>query len=55
MLHTDHDIYRLDLNLPAPHVVEDLCIIVRIQPRKRVLDHADYTAPTRQLELDRIE
>ena len=26
--------------------------MVQIQPRKDVLDHADYTAPTRQRELD---
>ena len=29
--------------------------IVQIQPRKRVLDHADCTAPTRQHELDHTD
>lgn len=24
MLHTDHDVYHLDLNLPSPYVVENL-------------------------------
>ena len=28
---------------------------VQIQPRKLVLDHADYTAPTRQHDLDRTD
>ena len=31
--------------------MQDLCI-VQIQPRKHVLDHADYTDATRQHELD---
>ena len=31
--------------------MQDLCI-VQIQPRKHVLDYADYLAPTRQRELD---
>ena len=26
--------------------------VVQIQPKKRALDHADYTAPTGQHELD---
>ena len=29
--------------------------MVQIQPRKLVLDHADYTAPTRQHELDHTD
>ena len=29
--------------------------IVQIQPRKHVPDHADYTAPTRQRELDHTD
>ena len=29
--------------------------ILHIQPSKLVLDHADYTAPTRQHELDRTD
>ena len=29
--------------------------VVQIQPRKHVLDHADYTAPTRQHELDHTD
>ena len=35
-------------------LAELLCRIctVQIQPRKYVLDHADYTAPTRQHERD---
>ena len=34
-------------------IVQDLHSIVQIQPRKHVLGHADYAAPTRQHELDR--
>ena len=29
--------------------------VVQIQPRKRVLDHAGYTAPTRQHKLDHTD
>ena len=29
--------------------------MVHIQPRKRVFDYADYTAPTRQHELDHTD
>ena len=41
----------------AKGVNELLCKIcmVQIQPRKHVVDHADYTAPTRQHELDRTD
>ena len=48
-----------DSDLDHPEILtcryEMLCRIclVQIQSRKHALDHADYTAPTRQHELDR--
>ena len=50
----DHDLYHLQI-LPCRY--EMLCRIctVHIQPRKHVLDHADYTVPTRQHELDHTD
>ena len=41
---------HLDASLPLWDDVQDL-YIVQIQPRKRALDHAGYTAPTWQYEL----
>ena len=63
----DHDLDHLAPHLPdqidhaldhlAPHLpFERLCriCIMQIQPRKRVLNHADYTGPMRHHELDHI-
>lgn len=49
---TDHDVDHLECLVPNL-----LCRIrvVHIQPRKRVLDHADYMSPGRRQELDQTE
>ena len=47
---TEYDLDHLDLHLPLRDDVQDLDI-VKIQPRKLVLDHADYRAPARKNEL----
>ena len=41
---------HLDPNMPSAHVVQDLSTAAQTQLRKhvRTIDHADYTAPTRQ-------
>ena len=44
---TDHDLDYL-----APDLLLYRVCVVQIQHRKNVLDHADYTAPTMQHELD---
>ena len=48
------DLYStyLDPNLPLWDAVQDLYSSIQIQSGKHVLDYADYTAPTRQHELD---
>lgn len=58
-LGTDHDlsIYgRPSSSSAAVTVVRGWAgsayVVVQIQPRKPVLDHADYTSPPRQDELD---
>ena len=54
----DHDLDDLLINpnLPLGDVVQDMYICtVQIQPRKPVLDYADYTAPTRQHELEHTD
>ena len=52
-----HDLDHLDLTLPFCGTVRDLCRICtgQIQPRKNVLDYADFVAPTRQHELDHTD
>ena len=45
---------NLDPDLPLYEMLRMICI-VQVQPRRYVLDHADYTAPTRQHELDRTD
>ena len=51
-IRTDHDLDHLNLDL-SWWVVQDLiCCVVHIQPRKHVLDRAEYTAPSQQHELD---
>ena len=43
-------------HLPLCEEVKDLHVTrVQIQPRKRMLDHADCLAPTRQHELDHTD
>ena len=49
----DHDLYDLYPNLTL-RGVRRICI-VQILPRKEVLDHAEYTAPARQHELDHTD
>ena len=48
-----YDLDHLDPNLPWRRLCR-ICV-VQIQPRKHVLDHAGYTAPTRQHELDHTD
>ena len=48
---THHDLDHLHPILPSWEFVQDLICLVQIQPRKLVLDHANYAAPTRQYEL----
>ena len=51
----DHDLDHLDhLYLTCRYEMCGICI-VQIQPRKHVLDHAGYTASTRQHELDHTD
>ena len=50
----DHDLDDLVPRLPLREVVQDLSTVQSIQPREHVLDHADYTVPTRQHELCHI-
>ena len=37
------------------YVVQNLCTVVQTQPKRRVLDRADYTAPTRQHDLNHTD
>ena len=37
------------------HDIQQMIYIVQIQPRKHELDHADYTAPSRQHDLDHTD
>lgn len=50
----DHDVDHLDPGLPFMRSCAPILCIrrVQIQPRKAVLNHTDYTAPTRQHEQD---
>ena len=45
--------YRLSNDLEP--IVQGVIGLVQIQPRKHVPDHAVYTAPTRQHELDHTD
>ena len=53
----DYDLDHLDPNLPLRDIVQDPynTDTVQIQLRKHVLDHADYTAPVQQHELDHTD
>ena len=53
-LSTDH-LDDLDPHLPLLEIVRDLFTVVQIQPKKHVLDRAEYTATTRQYELDHTD
>ena len=50
--HIDHDLDQIDqIDYLDPIMRLCRCCIIQIQPRKYVIDHADYTAPRRQHEL----
>ena len=50
-----HDLDRLDPNVPFGDVGQDLYGTYISNPKKRVLDHADCSDPTRQHELDHTD
>ena len=52
---TDHDLDRLDPKLPLRDVVHDLYVTDPTLETCAAIDHADYTAPTWQHELDHTD